>query len=105
MIPVTWTFARGHDRLHVAQREATDGWLLVLTRNDAPRSYVFSTEFALTRFQSDMEVFLLKTGWQFLEFAPERRQGRDRRTFPRMDERRRWWTDGTAEMPKVVWGG
>lgn len=103
--PRTWTFGRENQRLEVSQCETTDGWLLVLTRDDGtPHSYEFSSTFALTRFQCDMEAFLLKTGWGFLEFSPERRQGRDRRTFPRIDERRRWWTDGTVDMNKVVWG-
>ena len=103
--PSTWTFVRNNQRLDVAQCEVAGGWLLVLTRDDTPHSYLFSSASALARFQSDMEAFLLKTGWRFLEFAPERRRGRDRRTFPRLDERRRWWTDGTVEMTKVVWGG
>ena len=101
----TWTFVREHHRLDVAQQKAGEGWVLVITRNDSPSSYEFSSLTALSRFQSDMEAFLLKTGWRFLEFAPERRRGRDRRTFPRIEERRRWWTDGTADLNKVVWGG
>jgi hypothetical protein len=101
----TWTFVREDHRLDVAQHRAGEGWLLVITRNDSPSSYEFSSLTALTRFQSDMEAFLLKTGWRFLEFSPERRRGRDRRTFPRIEERRRWWTDGTADLNKVVWGG
>ena len=52
-----------------------------------------------------METFLLKTGWVLTSFSPERRGGRDRRSFPRIDdERRRWWTDGIAAKLKVVWG-
>ena len=47
----------------------------------------------LMRFQADMEEFLVTTGWSLLEFFPDQRTGRDRRTFPRINERRRWWTD------------
>jgi len=46
------------------------------------------------RFQADMETLLTHTGWSFVGFQPERRGRRDRRTMPRMNERRRWWTDG-----------
>ena len=47
-----------------------------------------------------MEAFLIGSGWSFVAFSPERRTGRDRRTFPRMGDRRRWWTDGSSEPPK-----
>ena len=39
-------------------------------------------------------LLLLKTGWSFNEFLPDRRSVADRRTWPRLTERRRWWTDG-----------
>jgi len=101
----TWKFERDTQRLEVARHETEDGWRLVLTCSDTPRSYSFSSLDVLTRFQSDMEAFLLKTGWRFLGFSPERRRGCDRRTFPRVQDRRRWWSDGTADMSKAVWGG
>jgi len=45
-----------------------------------------------------METFLLRTGWTFASFSPERRIPLDRRTFPRItSDRRRWWTDGVPE--------
>jgi hypothetical protein len=47
----------------------------------------------LTTFQADMEAFLVQSGWSFEAFSPDRRSGRDRRQFPRVSDRRRWWTD------------
>jgi hypothetical protein len=90
----TWIFERGAERLELARRTTPDGLTLVVTSDGPPRSYSFNDETALARFQSDMETFLLETGWAFSAFVPERRSGRDRRGWPRIDERRRWWTDG-----------
>jgi len=101
----TWTFARQQQRLVVNERDAAGGFRLIISCDEAPKSYSFPTASARSRFKSDMEAFLLKTGWTFLDFSPDRRRGRDRRGFPRMEERRRWWTDGVKEMKKVVWGG
>jgi hypothetical protein len=98
-------FVRGAEYIEVTQRLLADGPELVVAHNGTPRSYGFDSVGRLARFQTDMETFLLNTGWQFRQFSPERRRGRDRRGFPRVVERRRWWTDGTVEAKKVVWGG
>ena len=90
----SWTFGRGDERLVVRRHHRVEGFRLIVTDNCTERSYPFSDLTALVPFQSDMEAFLLKTGWTFLAFSPERRTGRDRRNFPRIEERRRWWTDG-----------
>ena len=74
--------------------ESDEDLTLVITANDdPPRRYAFENLVALMRFHCDMEEFLVTTGWSLLEFFPDRRSGRDRRTFPRLSERRRWWTD------------
>ncbi|MGH6619590.1 MAG: hypothetical protein ACREF6_08595 [Alphaproteobacteria bacterium] len=79
--------------------------LIVVRARDQVREYHFADASSLRVFQTDMEGFLLKTGWTLLEYAPERRhRDRDRRRFPRLAERRRWWTD-TEVQAKVVWGG
>jgi hypothetical protein len=70
-----------------------------------PRQYRFDDMVTLVNFQGDMEEFLLKTGWAFAEFSPERRTGRERRTWPRMRDRRRWWTDGLAASLAFVGRG
>jgi len=90
-----WLFGRGDQTVKIERVATTDDdYTLVITANDdAPRRYAFPDLVALTRFQADMEEFLVTTGWSLLEFFPDRRSGRDRRTFPRIDERRRWWTD------------
>jgi hypothetical protein len=67
---------------------------LIVAGDGVPRVYWFPDVEKLVHFQSDMEVFLLRTGWHFSEFSPERRRGTERRTWPRLSrERRRWWTD------------
>jgi hypothetical protein len=62
--------------------------------NDSSRTFTFPSEAATERFKADMETLLLNTGWSFAGYMPDRRGRRDRRTFPRPIERRRWWTDG-----------
>ena len=101
-----WTFERGTQRLTVMRARDCDPLVLtVMLEGGTPRCYEFDYEYALMRFQTNMETFLLKTGWALAGFSPERRRGRDRRSFPRIDdERRRWWTDGITSKLKVVWG-
>lgn len=90
----TWTFGRNDERLEVERVACEEGMLLQVTERSGTRAYFFDDLTRLVPFQSDMEQFLLKTGWSLLAFSPDRRTGRDRRTFPRLSERRRWWTDG-----------
>lgn len=93
-----WIFARGGDRLEISREVVDDGVMLVVSGEGTPRSYFFRDAARLDVFQHDMETLLLKTGWTFSSFAPERRAGRDRRGWPRKaDDRRRWWTDGSTE--------
>jgi hypothetical protein len=91
-----WTFERGSERLGIERLEQESLDLIVNTAG-IPRRYSFKELPALEAFHRDMESFLLRTGWVLLAYSPERRRGRDRRGFPRMNERRRWWTD-SAEM-------
>jgi hypothetical protein len=90
-----WVFGRGDERIKIERfaEDQQDLTLVITTNDEAPRRYGFETLLALMRFQADMEEFLVTTGWSLTDFFPERRSGRDRRTFPRINERRRWWTD------------
>ena len=90
----TWLFGRGSERLRVERRPQMGGaWELVIAADGVPpRQTAFKDAGAMIRFQSDMEQLLLHTGWLLVRFEPERRAGRDRRLFPRVRERRRWWT-------------
>ena len=100
MLP-TWTFDREGERL-IVQRDARDGssCALIVTRDGLSRTIDFPELPALVRFQTDMDTFLLRTGWLLLNYAPDRRR-RDRRSFPRPNnDRRRWWTDGVE--PEVI---
>lgn len=99
-----WTFGKGQERLSLG-RQSESGAFVVARPDDEVREYSFTDTARLLAFQSDMEAFLLKTGWTLLAFSPERRRrSRDRRGFPRLADRRRWWTD-PKERAKVVWGG
>lgn len=90
-----WTFHRDGQQLTLRRREIDERFELELSGPGAPRTYRFDEMTALVKFQSDMEHFLIKTGWSLEQFSPDRRTGQDRRTFPRVDvDRRRWWTDG-----------
>ena len=94
MLP-TWTFDRQGEQL-IVQRDATDetSCALIVTRAGVSRTIRFPELPALVRFQTNMDTFLLRTGWLLLTYAPDRRR-RDRRSFPRAtNDRRRWWTDG-----------
>lgn len=97
-----WTFGRRTERVRLRREETTDGLLLLVDENGTPRTYFFSDVESLVAFQSDMEAFLVRTGWSLLEFAPDRRTGFDRRRFPRLEERRRWWTDGLVRSQAVA---
>jgi len=89
-----WTFFRADEKLQIRRSPVADGCILEITTDGTARSVRFADMPALIVFQTDMEALLLKTGWSFLSFAPEERSGRDRRDWPRISERRRWWTDG-----------
>jgi hypothetical protein len=94
MLP-TWTFDRRGEQL-IVQRDTRDGTscALIVTLDGLSRTIEFPELQALVRFQTDMDTFLLRTGWLLLTYAPDRRR-RDRRQFPRVNnDRRRWWTDG-----------
>jgi hypothetical protein len=92
-----WTFRRRGDQLLLRREQTPAGVNLVVVENGTSRSFAFSDMDRLVSFQSDMEAFLVRTGWTFIAFTPERRSGRDRREMPRIAERRRWWTDGRPD--------
>ena len=77
--------------------------MLEIAGDAAPRSYFFREPSRLESFQKDMETLLLKTGWSFVSYGPDRRKGRDRRGWPRRaNDRRRWWTDnGKKGKPPI----
>ena len=108
MYESTWTFARAdkdEERWLTIVRDtrvASPAVRLLLTVDGATRLVDFVDFVAAGGFQFAMEVFLLRTGWAFVAFAPERRSGRERRTLPRIYDRRRWWTDGTTNLDRFL---
>jgi hypothetical protein len=98
-----WTFVRGNDTLEITREDLEDGITLVIAGDGTPRSYFFRETHRLETFQRDMETLLLKTGWTFQNYEPDRRSGRDRRGWPRRsNDRRRWWTDGIAKRNRTT---
>src|SRR5689334_12228616 len=96
-----WTFVRGEDTLEITREDLEDGITLVIAGDGTPRSYFFRETHRLEAFQRDMETLLLKTGWTFQGYEPDRRAGRDRRGWPRRsNDRRRWWTDGVSKRSR-----
>jgi hypothetical protein len=97
----SWTFLRGDTRLELSREETPNGVNLIVTGEGLPRIFAFASLEKLVRFQSDMESLLLRTGWTFRSFAPDRRSNRERRSFPRLTERRRWWTDSAQLVSRL----
>ena len=93
----TWTFEREGEQLTL-QRQAADALqALIVSAGGTTRTFQFPDLPALVVFQTDMEAFLMRTGWLLRSYAPDRRK-RDRRQFPRTSvDRRRWWTDGVTD--------
>jgi hypothetical protein len=97
----SWIFVRGDARLEISREETCTGVNLIVSSEGVPRAFAFASLERLVRFQSDMEALLLRTGWTFSRFVPERRSHRERRAFPRLLERRRWWTDGVRLVSRL----
>ncbi|HEX3702586.1 MAG TPA: hypothetical protein VHU82_04595 [Vicinamibacterales bacterium] len=103
-----WTFLRGDTRLDLSREETRTGVNLIVVSGGVSRAFSFADIERLVQFQSDMESLLVRTGWSLSQFAPERRAGGERRHFPRLTERRRWWTDtvrlftAPAKTPKSL---
>ena len=74
-----WTFARRGECLTISRRRTAEGLLLVVTDNGVSRSYSFDDIAPLTTFQVEMEAALIRNGWSFIAFSPERRSARERR--------------------------
>jgi len=94
-----WTFAKGADELTVEQWTDGEAVIVTLTRADETgtetrQAYEFPDERAAEEFHTNFEPTLLKFGWSFVGYLPERRTHDDRRQRVRPSERRRWWTDG-----------
>ena len=99
----TWTFARGVDELTIGRRIDSGGVTLTVSVNSAnahvnssnAHTYEFPDLATAMRRQAEMEASLIKFGWSFVGFLPQRRSHDERRGMPRAtDDRRRWWTDG-----------
>ena len=95
-----WTFERAAERLIVRRHTDPDVFELEIESSDGvPRVHRFDEEDQFLAFQNDLQYMLVHSGWTLVEFAPDRRTGRDRRGFPRKhNDRRRWWTDGTQAV-------
>src|SRR5688572_29072722 len=75
-----WTFGKDKERISLG-RWSNSSVLIVVRARDEVREYRFASLSALRTFQTDMEAFLMSTGWTQLKYFPERRRDRDRRRF------------------------
>jgi hypothetical protein len=95
----TWTFAKGGDELTVEQWLDGESVAVALTRAsetgaETVHSYEFADQPSAEQFHASLDEALLKFGWSFVGYLPQRRTHEDRRQRLRSSERRRWWTDG-----------
>jgi hypothetical protein len=58
-----WIYRRGAEHLLLHCRETRRGVTLVVSGDGDLRSYSFHDYAALVKFESEMEEFLLETGW------------------------------------------
>jgi hypothetical protein len=100
-MPVTWVFGRGGEQLQLERQDDRRGAALTVSSAEGRRRFAFRDQAALGKFQTDMEQFLVRTGWSLVSISPERRNYTDRRRFPRItNDRRRWWTDATESLKR-----
>ena len=76
-----WAFERDTDRLEIRRADHA-GQLLITGAMMSRRVLAFDSIAELVDFQMRFEEHLVRTGWRFVRFSPERRSGRDRRTGP-----------------------
>jgi hypothetical protein len=81
MLPV-WIFQRGGERLMLHCRESARGVTLVVSGDGDLRSYSFHDFPALVKFESEMEEFLLETGWVRAQLTIEPRLTPEHQTEP-----------------------
>ena len=74
-----WTFTRRDECLTISRQRTPDGLSLVVIDNGRPQEYVFNDISPLTTFQMGLEAALVRSGWSFVAFSPERRSATERR--------------------------
>jgi hypothetical protein len=95
-----WTFLKGGDELTV-QHAVDDGRVTVTIRHDREtggetvRVHHFASQSAADEFHASFDASLLKFGWVFIGYLPNRRLSTDgRENSDHAADRRRWWTNG-----------
>jgi hypothetical protein len=86
----TWLFAR--EGITIRIRRLPDLRIDIESSEGSTRAFAFPDIDELTAFQCGFEQHLIDTGWSLVEFGPERRSGRERRTVPRPGRDRRRYT-------------
>lgn len=94
-----WTFAKGGDEVTVEQWAEPETVVVVITREyetgaQTVHSYEFAEHSSAEQFHANLDEALLKFGWSFVGYLPQRRTHEERRQRLRSSDRRRWWTDG-----------
>jgi len=99
-VGLTWTFARGDERLILERALDEAHPHLMVTLPDGGHTLPFNDVDALVAFQTDIQRVLLSTGWLLANFAPDRRRHGDRPTLPRINNDGQRW-NGRPHIPAV----
>ena len=93
------TFLKGGDELTV-EHAVSEAGVTVTVRHDREmdgetvRIHHFADESAADDFRANLEASLLKFGWVFIGYLPNRRRSTSHQENPEHADRRRWWTNG-----------
>lgn len=66
-------FERGAEQLIICREAAPDATALTIVGGARERHFGFETRREMVDFQIRFEEHLLRTGWRFVSFSPERR--------------------------------
>jgi hypothetical protein len=90
-----WRFERGGDWIEISREAAANARQLEIAgANAAQRAIGFATHQELIAFQSGFEDHLVKTGWHYVSFSP------DRRNRPRSRWALAWFSERRRRIPR-----
>lgn len=86
----TWVYALGLEQMEVRRGVSPTSTRLEVSGGRAdPQVIDLDDHAALVTYHLGFERALIQSGWSFVEFQPNRREGADRRSMARPTDRRR----------------